>query len=92
MCTTSFYTQNFFRLAQFSLTFGKILAEREIISLLNIDSLQAFITETECVYCAVRIESLNTIHHSSKTSYSSSQMDKPRVHKQSNPFVYVGER
>jgi hypothetical protein len=35
-----------------------VLAQTAIISLYNI-YLPVFITETECVYCAVRTESLN---------------------------------
>jgi hypothetical protein len=86
MCTTSLYTQNSFRLTQRSLIFGKILAEREIISLLNISNLQVFTTEMECVYCAVRVESSNIVNHSCRTSYSSSQMGETWGHKNKEFF------
>jgi hypothetical protein len=55
ICTTRFNIQQFYVLPTQCICFVWIWEQTEIISLYSINWL-VFITETECVYCAVRNE------------------------------------
>jgi len=61
VCTTRFYNSAILRSAHNVYLCLVWISEQTAIISLNIINCLVFITETECVYCAVRTESVNSV-------------------------------
>ena len=61
LCTTTFIFEKFYVLPTVRITYFVRLSNQTAIIFLHSINVLVFVTETECVYCAVRIEASNKI-------------------------------